>query len=490
MKFFYTTINLPIIFRLIGWLVAIEGLFMLGPLAASLVWMEPDWPVFAITCGSCILVGMLMARFIRSKTRDMGKREGFLLTALVWLVFSFVGMIPFMLCEEHLSFTDAFFESMSGFTTTGATIVKDVEKLSHGILLWRAEMNWIGGMGIILFTLAVTPMLNHSGGMQMFNAEVTGITHEKLRPRVSSNAKGLWGIYAGLTVILTLLLWLGPMDFFDAICHAFSTISTGGFSTHNNSLGFFNSTYLQIVFVVFMFLGGVNFTLLFRALTGNFKALFKNETFVWFCRIILAVYLCFVLTIVITGHFTGIASVTIDPLFMVISTISSTGLIVPNFDLWGPLCVALLFVLMATGACAGSTSGGAKIDRFLFIFKSLYNEIYRLVHPNAVLVVRINEKAYPDAMITKVLAFLSLYVLVMLFGGILLTAMGVPVLDAFFSAFSCIGNTGIGAHITGYGSGYDVLPDAGKWVLSFVMLTGRLEIFTILILFTKGFWTK
>ena len=379
---------------------------------------------------------------------------------------------------------------MSGFTTTGATVFESVESLSHGINMWRCLTQWIGGMGIILFTLAVLPMLNHSGGMQMFNAEVTGITHEKLRPRISQTAKGLWAVYFVLSAALCLLLWIGPMDFFDSVCHALSSMSTGGFSTRDDSVAAWDSTYIKIVLTIFMFLGGVNFALIYKAGTGNFKGLLHNDTLKAYLRIILFMYIAFAVTIAINGQADSISSVTIDPLFQIITTISSTGLTVSNFENWGSFIIALLFILMFFGACAGSTSGGAKVDRLLYLLKNTNNELYRSIHPNSIRSVRINDSIIPPETVDKVIAFLCIYVMIIALGGMVLTALNIPLVDAFFSSFSCVSNIGLGAGVTGYGGSFEVIPPAGKWILSMLMLTGRLEIFTVLVLFTPAFWSK
>ncbi len=356
--------------------------------------------------------------------------------------------------------------------------------------MWRSLMQWLGGMGIILFTLAVIPMLNHSGGMQMFNAEVTGITHDKIRPRVSQTAKSLWGLYFLLTAMLIILLWVGPMSLYDAICHAFSTISTGGFSTRDSSLAFYNSDYTTIVVTIFMFLGGTSFALIYKALQGKPMSLIKNDVFRAYVALIAFFFVCFVLSIIHRGQVNDWRDVTIYPLFQIISTITSTGLSVCNFENWGPFILALMFVLMFTGSCAGSTSGGAKIDRMLFLVKNSRNELYRCIHPNTITSVRINHKVVSPDIVSKVIAFLCIYVIVIMVGGIILTATGLPLIDSFFSAFSCVSNTGFGAGVTGYGGSFDIIPASGKWVLSMLMLIGRLELFTVLILFTRGFWTK
>lgn len=483
-------VNFPILLRVTGWLMMIEAAFMLIPLVVCVVYQENDYLAFLVAVAVTGVSGLMMTTLIKPARTDMAKREGFLLTALVWVVFSLFGMIPFVLSQTPMSISDAFFEAMSGFTTTGATVLSSVEHLSHGLHLWRCLMQWIGGMGIILFTLAVIPMLNHSGGMQMFNAEVTGITHDKIRPRISQTAKGLWLIYISLSVLLCVLLWLGPMNFFDSVCHALSSMSTGGFSTKDASIGAWDSVYVKVVMTIFMFLGGVNFALLFKASTGDVKGVLRNDTFKTYVRIIGLMFVVFVVVIVINSQALSWSAVTIDPLFQIVSTMTSTGYTVTNFENWGMFIVTMVFVLMFFGGCAGSTSGGAKIDRLLYLVKNLRNELHKCIRPNAILSVRINGRVVAAELVNKVIAFLCLYVLLIVAGGMLLTAIGIPLVDAFFSAFSCISNTGLGAGITGYGGSYEIIPDVGKWVLALLMLVGRLELFTVLILFTRSFWRK
>ena len=302
-KDYTSTINFRVILRIIGLLLMIEGAFLSIPMATAIVYEEKDWLCFMVTLVLTVVTGFFMAFGIKPRSPRMGKREGFLLTALIWVFFSAFGMLPFIFMENHpLSVSDAFFEAMSGFTTTGATVMGSISHLSHGIVLWRSLMQWIGGMGIILFTLAVVPMLNHSGGMQMFNAEVTGITHDKLRPRISQTAKGLWMIYIALTVILFTLLVLGPMSVFESVCHAFSTMSTGGFSTADDSIEAWDSTYIQAVVTVFMFLGGTSFVLLYRAVHGDFRPKRKNDVFRTYVGIIFCCYLLFVGAILYHGQ--------------------------------------------------------------------------------------------------------------------------------------------------------------------------------------------
>lgn len=483
-------INLPMLLRVSGWLMMIESLFMLIPMGTCLYFRESDWLPFALTAAGTGATGFVLSRHIRPSHYSMSKRDGFLLTAMVWVVFSIFGMLPFMFCKMPISLSDAFFEAMSGFTTTGASVLLDVTHMSHGIHIWRATMQWLGGMGIILFTLAVIPMLNSSGGMLMFNAEVTGITHDKLRPRISQTAKALWMIYFAFTIMLVALLWSGPMNFFDSVCHAFGTISTGGYSTRNEGIAAFNSIYVKVVLTIFMFVGGVNFSLIYRSLRGEFGALRRNDVFRTYVGLIAVMYILFVIGITTQGTYEGWEDLTIDPLFQIVSTMTSTGFTPSNFEQWGPLVLALVFMLMLFGACAGSTSGGAKIDRLLFLVKNCRNELYRCIYPHAIMSVRVNGKVVSNDIVGKVIAFLCIYMLLISIGGTAMAAMGVPIIDAFFSAFSCMSNTGLGAGITGYGGSYEMLPDAAKWLLSFLMLTGRLEIFTVLLLFAPSFWRK
>ena len=490
MRYNIRHINYAMLLRVLGWLLMIEAGFLMVPMLTAVIYNEADLSAFAVAETVTLLTGIALTTLLRPRRTDMGRHEGFLLTASVWIVFSFFGMIPFLLSTSPIGISDAFFEAMSGFTTTGCTVLTSVEGMSHSITIWRALMQWIGGMGIILFTLAVIPMLNYSGGMQMFNAEVTGITHEKLRPRISSTAKSLWLIYFVLTAALILLLWIGPMNFFDSLCHAFAAVSTGGFSTYNDSLAHYSSDYVTIVVMVFMFLGGTSFGLMYRTILGDRKALWRNDVFRTYILVVAGFYVAFVCSLFFRGQVGDWRDATIYPLFQIISTITSTGLSVTNFESWGPFIMSLMFILMFTGACAGSTSGGAKIDRMLFLVKNCRNELFKCVHPNAVTNVRINDKVVPSPIVSKVIAFLCIYMMVIVIGGVILTALGLPIIDSFFSSFSCVSNTGFGAGVTGQACNFDIIPDAGKWVLSGLMLIGRLELFTVLILLSPDFWIK
>lgn len=482
-------INLRMLLRTIGWLLMVLTGFMIFPLVTAMIYgdseIRPILLSMAITLGS----GMCLMS-LRPKSKDMGKREAIMLTSLIWIILSLFGMLPFLLCGTHKSVTDAFFETMSGFTTTGASVLDTLQHVPHSLLLWRCLLQWIGGLGIILFTLAVVPMLNNKGGMLMFNEEVTGITHDKLRPRVSNTAKSLWGIYICLTLACILLLWISRMNLFEAICHGLSTMSTGGFSTSDMSIRDWNSPYIIIILTVFMFIGGVNFNLIFASVYGDWKKLFHNDAFKWFCITILFGYVVFTISIIGKHHAHGWQELTIVPLFQSVSILTSTGLVVPHFSQWGAVPYVVMLIFMAVGGCAGSTSGGAKIDRFIIFFKFLQNEMYRTMYPSAVKTVTVNGKGTSYIIVMKVLAFIALYFLVIFVGGFLLTVLGVDFDDSFYYALSSISNAGMGTEVQGGGTCFALLPDAAKWILSFIMLTGRLELYTILLLFTPAFWKK
>ena len=482
-------LNLRLILRVIGYLLVIEALFMIIPLIIAMIYKNESFVPFLICLGITAGAGGLMM-LLKPKTRDMGKREAIILTGFTWVILSLFGMLPFIFYGTHMSVTDAFFETMSGFTTTGASVLSTLDNVPKSILAWRCVTQWIGGLGIILFTLAVVPMLNTSGGMQMFNAEVTGITHDKLRPRVSYTAKGLWGVYAILTLLLIVLLSFSKMDFYDAFCYGLSTMSTGGFSTTNFGVHGFESNYVKVVMTIFMFIGGVNFSLIYNTARGKFKEAMRNTALRVYLWIILISTVIFSLDILIGGKDLTVSNLTINPLFQSVSVLSSTGIIETDFQLWGPVSEVLLLIMVFIGACAGSTSGGAKIDRFVVLFKFIRNEFYKMMHPGAVTTVSLNGKGTQAALVNKTLAFLFMYILVIIIGGILLSLMGVDISEGFYCALMSISNSGLENGAANIDITYATLPDLGKLLLCFIMLVGRLEIFTILLVFTPSFWKK
>lgn len=484
-------INFGMVVRVLGGLLLVESAFMLIPVLVALFYDESDWAPFLWTACGTALVGLLCNRGIRPASSRFGKRESYLLTAVVWVVFSLAGMAPLMVGSAGMNFSDSFFEAISSFTTTGATIrPADAPALTHAVLIWEAVMQWLGGMGIILFTLAVIPSLNSAGGMQMFNAEVPGITHDKIMPRISQTAISLWAIYAFLTFMMVILLWAGPMGLFDAVCQAFGTLSTGGYSTPTGSETVFSSVYCTIVVTLFMFLGGINFTLIFNAVLGRWRKVSANDVLRHFIFAILSLTLLFIVSNLVRGLWNDWRDLSIGPLFQVVSTFTSTGYIWPSFTMWGQFVLALTFFMMLSGGCAGSTSGGAKFDRLLYLKRRCSNELQLCIHPTSILSVRINGIVQNPEVVNKVISFLAIYVISIGVGGLLLTAIGLPSVDSFFSAFACISNTGFGVTVTGYGDDFATMPDAANWVLSALMLIGRLDVFTVLVLFTRSFWHR
>lgn len=482
-------INLMMLLRVEGWLLSIEAIFMLIPCVIALIYEPESSLPFFIVAGITGSVGVLMT-LIHPKSKEMGRREAILLTGLTWVILSLFGMLPFIFYGTHMSVTDAFFETMSGFTTTGATVLYSLADVPKSIILWRCLIQWFGGLGILLFTLAVVPMLNSSGGMLLFNAEVTGITHDKLRPRVSATAKGLWLVYIVLTAMLVGLLAFSDMDFFNALCYAMSTMSTGGFSTSDDGIALYNTLYVKVVMVIFMFLGGVNLSLIYNAVSGKVMNIFRNTVFKAYLCFVLAGYLLISADVLLEGLYEDVSDVTIDPLFQTVSMLSSTGIAAPGFSSWGPLAVVVILVLMFVGACAGSTSGGAKIDRFIVLFKFIKNEFYKIMHPNSVTTVILNGRGTNPAIIHKTLAFLFLYIIVIVVGGTVISLFGIPLADGVFCALQAVSNMGMGTDTTGLNGDYSLMPDAVKWLLSFLMLVGRLEIFTVILVFTPGFWKR
>ncbi|MDE6266666.1 MAG: TrkH family potassium uptake protein [Muribaculaceae bacterium] len=483
-------INILMVLRIIGLLLLFESGFIVVPLVTSALYGEKDTIAFAITTGVTLCAGLSMTFLIKPRYSDMGKREGLLLTSLVWVFFSLFGLLPFMIGSPHLGFTDAFFDSISGFTTTGASVLTDISDVGHGILIWRALMQWIGGMGIILFTLAVLPMLNSSGGMQMFNAEVTGITHEKIRPRVSQTAMTLWTCYILLTIVLTLLLWAGPMNLFDSLCHAFSTMSTGGFITNTEGINYWQSNYVKCILILFMFIGGVNFGMIYKMSTGNFKVTWHSEAFRTYVKVVVWATAAVTLIMLLNGKFRTLQSGVIDTLFQVVSTISSTGYTISGLNNWGTPVMLIIFLLMFTGACAGSTSGGSKLDRAIFVAKNIRNEMYRVLHPNAVRSVTFNNRVSSPEIVNKVMVFMTIYVAVIFIGGFILMLFGDSMLDSILTSLACVSNADLGIGIEGFGGSYTSLAAPAKYVMALLMLTGRLELFTVLILFTSAFWKR
>lgn len=486
------TFNTRMVFRTMGALLLIEAVFMTMALGVSLWYNEPDNGVFLLSTIITLLAGVIGLLVGRRAESRMGEREGYVIVAMVWVVFSTFGLLPYYLSGQVPTLTDAWFESMSGFTTTGATIIPDLEVITHGLLFWRSLTQWIGGMGIIVLSIAILPIFGLNG-MQLYAAEVSGLTYEKLSPRIADTAKMMWTTYVLLTAAEVLALWLCGMDVFDAVCHSFSTIATGGFSTHNNSLEFYDSAAIHYIVTFFMFISGINFVLLIYLLRGKARYFFRDEELRWYsvAVAIFAVLLTLGLYIARPG-WSGVEMERAfrDSLFTVISSMTSTGYTISDYMYWPVVAWVVIFFLMLTGACAGSTAGGIKWVRLAIILKNGVAEFQRRIHPNAIIPVRLNEKTVPQQTINNIMAFLIFYVFIIAVTVVIFCATGVDFDEAIGSAVSAIGNVGISIGQFGPAGTYATFPTVAKWVMSFVMLIGRLEIFTILLLFTKALWRK
>jgi trk system potassium uptake protein TrkH len=481
-------INFKLIFRILGFLLVVEGAAILISLLVALLYSGSD--VIALLQSSliCLLVGAILLFIFRNAGKGLGKREGFIIVSLSWITFSFFGCLPYLLSQSIPNLTDAFFETMSGFTTTGSSILKDIESLPNGILFWRSMTQWLGGMGIIVLSLAILPIFG-IGGMQLFAAEVPGPVADKLSPRIQSTAKRLWGIYVLFTVLETILLWIGGMTLFDAINHSFTTMATGGYSTKQASIAYWTSPFIQYVIIFFMVIAGTNFTVSYFVLTGKFKKAYENEE--------LKYYLLFILgfTVIIFGGLListelGVEQSFRDALFQVTSIITTTGFATSDYLHWVPFLTIVLFSVFFFGGSAGSTGGGLKIMRIVLLLKNSYFELRRIVHPNAIIPVRFNKRAVSEQIITNVLAFFMFYFSVF-FGSTILLMLVIPDLPSAMGAVATsLGNIGPGLGIFGPAENFYELHPAGKWFLSFLMLLGRLELFTVLVLFTPAFWKR
>ena len=480
--------NLKLIIRVLGFLIFVEGVAMLLALAVSVIYGEYDTTAFIISSGICLITGGIIAWLTNGASKDIGKREGYIIVALVWVVFSFFGSLPYILSNSIPNFTNAFFETISGFTTTGSSILSDIEALPHGILFWRSISQWLGGMGIIVLSLAILPVFG-IGGMQLYVAEVPGPTPDKISPRIRQTAKTLWIIYLGFTVTEIMLLWVGGMSFYDAVCHSFTTMATGGFSTKQASIAHWSSPFIQYVIIVFMFFAGTNFTLSYLALKGSFKSVFKDEEFKYYGFFILG------FTVLIFGGLLITTQLEVEhafrnSLFQVVSIITTTGFATTNYLLWTPFLTILIFSLFFFGGSAGSTGGGIKIMRIVILLKNSYYELRRMIHPHAVVPVKFNKHSVDAKIVTNVLAFFMLYVIVFALSTIVFSLIEPDMESAMGAVATTLGNIGPGLGNVGPTENFLHVSPIGKWFLSFLMLLGRLELFTILILFSPSFWKQ
>jgi len=484
-------INWRFVFRVGGLMLILESLFMFVSAGVSYYYKESDMYALLLSGGISFLVGLGIAipTGLRSRIKIIGKRESYISVFIAWFLFALFGALPFFLSKEIPSFTDAFFESTSGITTTGSSVLTDIESFPKGLLFWRSLVQWLGGLGIVVFSLALLPLLGGEAG-QLFDAESSGLTRDKFRPRIAEIAKRLWGIYLGLTLLLVFLLSFGPMNWFDSICHAFTTISTGGFSTKQTSIGFWDSAYVEGIIMLFMIIGAINFSLLYFLIKGRFRLFFKDEELRWYLGIII------IGSILIAGllsrdHFySGWLTNIRNAFFQVISIFTTTGFSTGDFVQWGQLYWIIFMFFMVICGCAGSTSGGMKTVRAVVLAKNTFAEFSRLIHPRAVIPVRLNGKALSFGVVQRLLAFAFLYICIIFFSWLILSLAGMPILEALGASVSGISNVGPGFGEVGPSGSYAGIPLFAKWYLCFLMIIGRLELFTVLMLFSPAFWKQ
>ena len=476
-------------FRVLGVLLTVFSVTMLVPAGVSLLYRDGAAPAFLSAFAITLVTGLACWWPVRRQRAELRIRDGFLVTVLFWAVLGLYGAFPLMLSDRpQLGFTDAVFESISGLTTTGATVIEGLDDLPRSILLYRQQLQWLGGMGIIVLALAVLPMLG-IGGMQLFRAEITGpIKDSKLTPRITQTAQALWYIYLSLTAACALAYWLAGMDPFDAIAHSFATVSIGGFSTHDASIGFFNSQAIELVAVFFIVLSGINFTLHFSAFRQRSLRSYCTDPE---CRAYGAVLLTTVLVaaLILFTHdeHDALASLRYG-LFATVSIVTTTGFSIADHSVWPSVLPVLLFLGSFAGGCAGSTAGGIKMMRLLLILKQGSREITRLIHPNAVLPIKVGVRSVPDRVMEAVWGFFSMYVLTFTIMFIAVLATDLDLTTSFSAVAACINNLGpgLGQVVHHYGD----ISSVAKWILCFAMLIGRLEVFTLLVLFSPGFWRK
>lgn len=482
-------INKKIIFRALGFLLYVQAGFLLLSLGVSIYYGEDDMWAFIISLLINLMVASASHYYGKGAERIISRKDGYVIVASAWFVSSLLGMLPYLISGYIKDVSDAFFESMSGFTSTGATILDNIESFPHGLLFWRSLTEWIGGLGIVFFTIAILPMIG-SGGVKLFAAEASVVNRDKVNPRIGITAKWIWSIYIGLTISQAFLLFFSGMNVFDSICHALTTCSTGGFSTKQASIAYFQSPRIEYITICFMFLSGINYSLLYVALLrGKLKRLMSNTEFQYYvCIMVIAVV---IVTIgLLVGGESGFEESFRKALFQVVAIQTSTGFMSDDYMLWTPSLWMLLSMLMIVGSCAGSTSGGIKCVRIAIMSKVAHNEFRHFVHPNAVIPVRINRQVVSVNTKNIVLAFIFTYLVVLFVCWLLLMALGMNFTEAYGAVVSCLGNTGPALGSCGPAYSYSAIPTAAKWACSALMLTGRLELFTILLLFLPSFWKR
>jgi trk system potassium uptake protein TrkH len=478
-------INFKPVIRVIGFLISVIGGFML--LSVSVSWYYKSGDAWALMLSGfiCLAAGVPGLMIKKEPERNIRKREGYLIVALGWLAMVIFSALPYLISGAIPGVADAIFESVSGMTTTGASVLNDIESVSKGILFWRSLTQWIGGMGIIVLTVAIFPLLG-IGGIELFVAEAPGPTSDKLHPRIRETAKRLWLIYVSLTGILAVILFFLGMSFFDAVNHALTTMATGGFSTKNASMAYYSAS-IQYVIVVFMFLAGTNYTVLYYSIKRRFGNVWNSDEFRAYLLIVVLV------TLIVTARVYAVSDLSLevafrDSVFQIVSLITTTGFVSADYTGWSSGLTMFFFILLFVGASAGSTSGGIKIIRHLVFFKNSFFEFKRILHPKAIIPLKINQKRVRGRVITHIIIFLLLYLSLFLFGSIVMSVMGYDFMTAIGAVATSLGNVGPGIGDVGPVNNFAGLSGSAKLFLSFLMLLGRLELFTILVLFTPYFW--
>ena len=482
--------QLLVIQRILGLLLMIFSSTLLPPVAIGLYYGDGSVAPFLEAFSLTIAFGFLLWLPVRNKKKELRLRDGFLVVVLFWTVLGIAGGLPIYLSGIYgISVTDAVFESISGLTTTGATVITGIDTMPHALLFYRQELQWLGGMGIIVLAVAVLPMLG-IGGMQLFRAETPGpVKDNKLTPRITETAKALWYIYLGLTISCGLAYWVAGMSSFDAIAHAFSTVAIGGFSTHDASIGYFNSTAIQLIAVVFMFLSGINFAIHFVAISRrSLKPYRRDAEFRTYAWVLLVVSLITIGYLQFTKTFSSTTESIVEGLFQVVSIGTTTGFTTAEYYTWPGFLPVLLLYVSFIGGCSGSTGGGIKVIRILLLVKQGARELKRLIHPNAQIVVKIGKKPLPENVIEAVWGFFAAYFAISALMILLLMASGLDQDTAFSAVAACLNNLGPG--LGDVSQNFKSINDFAKWVLVLAMLLGRLEIFTLLVLFTPAFWRK
>ena len=481
-------LNYGAIFYIIGWLVAGFGLVMFLPSGVSLLYGENEWLPFAISALFAFFIGGNLAIINRGAPSQLGHRDGFLLTFLIWTILGVLGALPLYFTGDVGSFINAVFESFSGLTTTGATIMTGLDETAKGVLFWRALIQWIGGMGIIVLAIAILPFLG-VGGMQLYKSEMPGVVKDKLRPRLQETAKLLWIVYLFLTVMCAVAYTLAGMGTFDAICHAFTTVATAGFTNYDASFAAFNSPLIEWIAIFFMFVGGINFALHFLFLgRGNFSVYYKDSEFLWYLGYLFFACLVAILMFLVSGGM-GDVGVT-QVVFNIVSMATTTGFVSGDYSLWPGLIPMLIIALMFHGGSTGSTVGGLKVMRVMMVMKQGQREVKRLLHPHSLQYLRVDKKVVSDDVLQTVWSFIGLYFFTFIIITLLISAMGLDIVTAFSAVAATITSAGPGLGDVGPSSNYASLPEAAKLLLCVSMLLGRLELFTVLLVFSPHFWRK